>query len=304
MADPVSYPSYVSLAASGQLAGRIETAYKRLASCDLCPRRCGVDRARGRLGFCKGGLLPQVSSSGPHFGEEDVLVGRNGSGTIFFTGCNLRCSFCQNYEISHYMAGGETGTEDLAALMLRLERLGCHNINLVTPTHFLPQIVAALSSAAEAGLRLPVVYNCGGYEDLDALRLLEGIVDIYMPDFKFWSPAASARYLEAPNYPEIARAALREMHRQVGDLVVREGLAVRGLLVRHLVMPGGVADASSVFDFLSREISRETFVNVMDQYRPCYRAGRFPEIARKLKPDEFEAALAAARRAGLERICS
>ncbi|MFZ1948340.1 MAG: radical SAM protein [bacterium] len=304
MAEDVDYPSYLPLAASGRLAGRIEAAYKRLASCDLCPRRCGVDRTRGQLGFCRGGLLPQVSSSGPHFGEEPELVGRNGSGTIFLTGCNLRCSFCQNYELSHYMAGGETRPEDVAGLMLRLEGLGCHNINLVTPTHFLPQLLAAVAAAAAGGLTLPVVYNCGGYEDVEALRLLEGVVDIYMPDFKFWSPEASRRYLDAPDYPEVARAALREMHRQVGDLVVEDGIALRGLLVRHLVMPGGIEDARSIFGFLSREISPGTFVNVMDQYRPCYRAGEFPEIAHRLGRREFRAALGAAREAGLERICS
>jgi putative pyruvate formate lyase activating enzyme len=253
------------------------------------------------------GILPgrgyaRVASYGPHFGEEGPLVGRRGSGTIFFSGCNLGCCFCQNYEISHLSEGREVSSDELAAIMLELQESGCHNINLVTPTHFAPQIVAALREAAAAGLGLPIVYNCGGYESVKTLRLLDGIIDIYMPDFKFWSGTRSERYLSAPDYPDVARSALKEMHRQVGDLTIKDGLAVRGLLVRHLVMPGGLGDSAEVFRFLARELSDTTFTNVMDQYRPCYRSTDFPEIAGRLEREDFKTALQLARDAGLKRI--
>jgi putative pyruvate formate lyase activating enzyme len=297
-------PSYRKLLASGAFEARIEAAYRRLSPCRLCPRQCGVDRASGKTGFCQGGLLPRVSSHGPHFGEEPPLVGRGGSGAIFLAGCNLRCCFCQNYELSHGLEGREVPPEELGFMMLRLEELGCHNINLVTPTHFTPQLLEAVKVAAAEGLSAPLVYNCGGYEDLGTLALLEGVVDIYMPDFKFWSEAPSGRYANAPDYPERARRALREMHRQVGDLVICDGVATRGLLVRHLVMPGLLDESKGIFDFLAREISPLTFVNVMDQYRPCYQADRFPEIARRPRRDEFGEAVRLARQAGLTRVCS
>jgi putative pyruvate formate lyase activating enzyme len=261
-----------------------------------------VDRTAGERGFCKGGPGAAVASSGPHFGEEAPLVGRRGSGTIFFAGCNLGCLFCQNYEISHLAEGSEVDTETLAGMMLDLQDRGCHNINLVTPTHFVPQIVAAVKRAAERGLGLPIVYNSGGYETPAALRLLDGIVDIYMPDFKFRDVRASQRYLGAPDYPGVAEAALREMHRQVGDLVIKDGLALRGLLVRHLVMPGHTDDSREVFRFLAEEISVTTFVNVMGQYRPCYRSAEFPEIAGRLASGEHRLALRLAREMGLKRI--
>ena len=297
-------PSYCRLAADGRMDARVEAAYARLEACDLCPRACGIDRTRGRTGRCKGGLLPRVSSSGPHFGEEPPLVGRRGSGTIFFTGCPLGCAFCQNCDISHHLGGEEVDPADLAEMMLDLQDLGCHNINLVTPTHFVPQILRAVALAVARGLRLPLVYNSSGYETIATLRLLEGIVDIYMPDFKFWQGASALRYCEAPDYPGVAAAAVREMHGQVGDLVVEDGLAFRGLLVRHLVMPGGGAETAAILDFLAREISPDTFVNVMDQYRPCHRAGEFPEISRRLERDEFTRAISAAARAGLKRVCT
>ena len=303
MTPDSGYPIYSGLI-PGELARRIERGSRMLAACSLCPRLCGIDRRRGEHGFCKGGFLPRVSSFGPHFGEEACLVGTKGSGTIFFTGCNLQCCFCQNYEISHYLQGKETTAADLAATMLRLEQLGCHNINLVTPTHFTPQIVEAIAVAAGQGLSLPIVYNCGGYEALETLRLLEGMVDIYMPDFKFWNEGSAVRYCGARDYPEAARVAIREMHRQVGDLEIRGGLARRGLLVRHLVMPGLVEEAKAIFGFLAGEISKDTFVNVMDQYRPCYRADRFPEIGRRLTGGQFEEALELAAAAGLTRIYS
>jgi putative pyruvate formate lyase activating enzyme len=297
-----AYPAYRRLEASGRFDARISAFSGMLSSCELCPRLCRVDRTAGEVGFCKGGLEAKVASYGPHFGEESPLVGRGGSGTIFFSGCNLGCCFCQNYEISHLAQGREVSSEDLARMMLDLQRQGCHNINLVTPTHYAPQIARAVRAAAREGLGLPIVYNCGGYESLKALSLLEGIVDIYMPDFKFRNGLASQRYLNAPDYPKVAESALKEMHRQVGDLVIRDGLAVRGLLVRHLVMPGHPADSGEVFRFLAEEISEETFVNVMGQYRPCGRSGEFPEIAQALRREDHRQALALAHRAGLKRI--
>jgi putative pyruvate formate lyase activating enzyme len=298
------YPAYRKLMTDGGLEARVEAAYARLSACDLCPRRCGADRRSGQVGLCKGGLLPRVSSFGPHFGEEAPLVGRNGSGTVFLTGCNLQCLFCQNYDISHCLEGREVSPEVMASMMHNLAGLGCHNLNFVTPTHFVPQIMHAILLAAGEGLSVPVVYNCGGYESLETLCLLEGAMDIYMPDFKFWSEASSRRYLDAPDYPERARAAIREMHRQVGDLVIRNGVARHGLLVRHLVMPGGLAESEAIFKFLAEEVSPDTFVNVMDQYRPCYRADEFPEIARRLKSEEMAEALRLAARAGLKRVYS
>jgi putative pyruvate formate lyase activating enzyme len=298
----ISYPSYRRLLTAGGFDEIISRADPHLLNCDLCPRLCAVDRSAGERGFCRGGSLPRVSSFGPHFGEESPLVGRYGSGTIFFAGCNLRCCFCQNYDISHSDEGRETSIEQLASLMVRLERGGCHNINFVTPTHYVPQIISATRTAAEEGLSVPIVYNCGGYENLETLKLLEGIVDIYMPDFKFSSEANAARYCDAPDYPDVVRAALKEMHGQVGNLVIKDGIARRGLLVRHLVMPGRLDDSKGVFEFLAAEISQETFVNVMDQYRPCYEADHYPEIARRLSADEFRSALALAGEAGLARV--
>ncbi len=296
------YPSYRRLLASGDLKQKVTLARSRLAECDLCPRLCGVDRTAGEVGFCGGGLLPRVSSFGPHFGEERPLVGRYGSGTIFLAGCNLGCCFCQNYEISHHREGSDVSVEDLALMMLKLERGGCHNINLVTPTHFVPQLLEAILTAAQQGLSAPIVYNCGGYERLDTLRLLDGVIDIFMPDFKFSNPSNSDRYCNAGDYPDVCRAAIKEMHRQVGVLLVTDGIARRGLLVRHLVMPTMLEDSKAVFEFLAGEVSPDTFVNVMDQYRPCHEAGRFPELARRLSGDEFETALAMAKAAGIKRI--
>jgi putative pyruvate formate lyase activating enzyme len=297
-----SYPSYRRLLSSGGTDDVFARADLKLARCDLCPRSCGVDRTAGELGFCRGGEVPRVSSYGPHYGEERPLVGRYGSGTIFFAGCNLGCCFCQNYEISHLGHGRETGVEDLSLMMVELEESGCHNINLVTPTHFVPQIIRAVMAAATRGLSVPIVYNCGGYENVETLKLLENIVDIYMPDLKFLNGASSGKYCGAPDYPAVSKAAIKEMHRQVGDLIVKNGLAKRGLVVRHLVMPGQLEDSKRIFEFLAAEVSVETFVNVMDQYRPCYNAGRFPEIAGRLDAGEFRSALEAAREAGLKRV--
>lgn len=258
-----------------------------LACCTLCPRLCRVNRLAGELGRCRVGAEAVIASAGPHFGEESCLVGRGGSGTIFLTGCNLGCVFCQNGEISDGLEGETWDTEELADGMLRLQEMGCHNVNWVTPTHQMPAIFEALAVARERGLTVPGVFNCGGYERVEVLRMIEGRVEIYMPDFKFWSPASAERYADAADYPERAREAVREMHRQVGDLAIRDGVARRGLLVRHLVMPGGVEESKAILDFLAREVSGNTYVNVMDQYRPAHRAREFPEIARRITAAEY-----------------
>jgi putative pyruvate formate lyase activating enzyme len=298
-------PAYLALHRNGELARRALDAVAGLAHCLACPRDCGVDRLAGKTAVCKIGRHARVSSCGAHRGEEDCLRGWNGSGTIFFSMCNLRCVFCQNHDISQAGEGAEVTPEGLAAMMLDLQRRGCHNINFVTPEHVVPQILEALPIAVEAGLRLPLIYNTSAYDSLESLRFMDGIVDIYMPDFKIWDPAAALLYLKARDYPEAARRAIREMHRQVGALKLDEdGLAKRGVLVRHLVMPGGIAGTGSIMDFLSREISPDTYVNVMDQYRPAWRvsAEKYAPIARRISFGEYEEALAAARRAGLHRF--
>jgi putative pyruvate formate lyase activating enzyme len=296
-------PAYLSLARSGELGKRAEELSARLRTCSLCPRACEADRTDPRQAFCRIGLDALVSSAQPHFGEEPPITGRRGSGTIFFAGCNLRCWFCQNADISHGRAGRAVTTAELATLMLRLQSAGCHNINLVTPSHVAPQILEALVLAAGEGLSLPLVWNSGGYDSVETLRFLDGIVDIYMPDFKYADSRIARRLSAAPDYPETARRALKEMHRQVGDLQTDEaGVAVRGLLVRHLVLPGGQAGTAACMRFLAEELSPDTCVNVMAQYRPLYQACRRPEVNRPLRIEEYEAALEAARRAGIRRF--
>jgi putative pyruvate formate lyase activating enzyme len=295
-------PAYQNLP-PGLLAEKAGTAEAALKSCTLCPRACKVDRTAGKRGFCRTGDKPFVSSWGPHFGEERPLVGSQGSGAIFFGNCNLGCLFCQNYAISHLGEGREMSVERLAEVMLELQQEGCHNINLVTPTHQLPMILRSLSMAAGQGLALPIVYNCGGYESIEAVRLLDGVVDIYMPDFKYADPEMSLRYSKARDYPSVAKAVIREMHRQVGDLVMDEsGIAVRGLLLRHLVMPGGIAGTREVVRFIADEISKNTYVNIMDQYHPCYQAHDHPPLDRRITTKEFAEAVKFAREAGLTRL--
>ncbi len=299
----VPMPSYLTLFERGILADRIRAAQELLRECTVCPRLCRVNRFEGRLGKCGTNALPVVSSYNAHFGEEAPLVGRRGSGTIFFTSCSLRCVFCQNWEISHLMLGKEISHQRLAKMMVELQAIGCHNINFVTPTHMVPQILAALPYAIDSGLRIPLVYNTGGYDRVETLRLLDGVFDIYMPDIKYMDPDHARRFSGAEDYPQVVRAAVREMHRQVGDLVLDErGLAVRGLLVRHLVMPGGVAGTREVMRFLAREVSADTYVNLMDQYRPCGQAYRYPEIARPITQEEFEDAMEATRKEGISRL--
>ncbi len=274
-----------------------------LTACHLCPRECGVNRKEGYVGFCKTVDTLIVSSWGPHYGEERPLVGRGGSGTIFLTNCNLGCIFCQNYTISHLSEGHEMTEEKLASIMMGLQEGGCENINFVTPTHQTPMIVKALKIAFEYGLTVPIVYNCGGYESVETLRLLESIVDIYMPDFKYADSVMAERYSSAPDYPEKAKEALKEMHRQVGDLIMNErGVAVKGLLVRHLVMPGNIAGTDEVVKFIADEISVNTYINIMDQYHPCYKAYEHAELSRRITLREYQDAVNAAMKAGIKRI--
>ena len=280
----------------------LEKAYQLASPCRICPRLCEVDRPAGETGYCGVGALPLVSSVGPHYGEEGPLVGRGGSGTIFLGGCNLGCVFCQNYSISHGRAGDPAEPAAVARLMLHLQRRGCENINFVTPTHVTPWLMEAVRLARLDDLTLPIVYNCGGYERLETLRLLEGTVDIYMPDAKYWDGEQAARYSNAPDYPEVMRAALKEMHRQVGDLEIARGVARRGILIRHLVMPSGVAGSKGVLDFIAKEISPRSYVNVMDQYRPCYRADEFAPIARRPSAEEYMEAREHARGLGLNLL--
>ncbi|MBI4216001.1 MAG: radical SAM protein [Chloroflexi bacterium] len=295
--------TYLKLAERGELRARVEQAKARLTSCTLCPRMCRVNRWAGEEGKCRVGRRAWVSSCGPHFGEEAPLVGRGGSGTIFFTFCNLRCLFCQNCSISQQGEGREVSSAQLAAMMLSLQEQGCHNLNLVTPTHVTPQILEALELAIPAGLRLPLVYNCGGYESVATLRLLDGIVDIYMPDMKYADEETARRFSGMGHYPQVNRAAVKEMHRQVGDLTLdAEGVAQRGLLVRHLVLPHSLGGSAEVFRFLAQEISPNTYLNVMGQYRPAYRAAEVSALARPITREEFQRALEAARRAGLHRL--
>ncbi len=284
------------------LQDRARAALAHLAACDICPRCCGVDRLKDERGFCRSGRLAHVAGFAPHFGEEAPLVGQSGSGTIFFSGCNLSCVFCQNYEISQEDAGREVSAASLAGMMLSLQRQGCHNINFVTPTHVVPQILEALVLAREEGLSIPLVYNSSGYDCVETLRLLEGIFDIYMPDAKYGSDEPALKYSNAPNYTGIMKEAIREMHRQVGDLAIDEdAIARRGLLVRHLVLPGNAARTDEVVRFLSQEISPNTYLNVMDQYRPEYHARRFSELCRPLREREYAHALRLAAQAGLIR---
>ncbi|MBI5569181.1 MAG: radical SAM protein [Desulfomonile tiedjei] len=299
----MSEPAYLNSLREGALEDKALKARELLKDCTVCPRDCHVNRLMGETGFCGTGERAIVSSANPHFGEESPLVGTGGSGTIFFTSCNLKCIFCQNFEISHLNEGEEVDTPVLGKLMVGLQRLGCHNINFVTPSHVVPQILDAVHWAAQNGLRVPLVYNTGGYDLVETLKLLEGVVDIYMPDIKFMDPTVSQELMAAPDYPDVVRAAVREMHRQVGDLQTNDqGVATRGLLVRHLVMPDDLAETRKTMRFLATEISRNTYVNIMDQYRPCGRAYERPEIDRSVTRDEWLWAIDVAREEGIERL--
>jgi putative pyruvate formate lyase activating enzyme len=298
-------PAYLSLWNSGELARRVEHAVSKLADCTLCPRDCHVDRLADKFAVCRSGRHVRVASYFPHFGEEDCLRGTRGSGTIFFSGCNLRCVFCQNFEVSWKLEGDIAPPQKLAAMMLELQAHDCHNINLVTPEHVVPQILEGLTIAVEGGLRLPLVYNTSAYDSLDSLELMDEVVDIYMPDFKFWDPEMARRYIRAPNYPEAARRTIKEMHRQVGPLMLDEhGLALRGLIVRHLVMPGEIAGTREILNWIAQELGSDTYVNVMAQYYPAGKVSEkeHAEINRSITLREFQQALDFAREAGLRHL--
>lgn len=297
------YPSYIKLYKSGELSRRVKKLKSIHENCHLCPRDCRVDRTKGQLGRCQASDRVKVSSAYPHFGEESPLVGKYGSGTIFFSYCGLRCVYCQNYTISIEGEGVEIADRRLAESMLSLQKMGCHNINLVTPTHYVPNIVSALEKAIPKGLRIPLVYNTGGYEKLDMLQLLDGIIDIYMPDCKYMDPKHAAMYSDgAYNYPYYVRLALKEMFRQVGDLVVERGLAKRGLIIRHLVLPNRIAGTKQFLKFVAENLSKTTYLNIMRQYRPEHKATEYPDIARQLKRQEYAEALQWAKKLGLTRL--
>jgi putative pyruvate formate lyase activating enzyme len=300
-------PAYVETYRSGELRRKVDAALDSLRSCRVCPRDCDVDRLADERAVCRTGRRAMVASAAPHFGEEDCLRGWRGSGTIFFSYCNLRCVFCQNHDISWQGGGRELSAGAIADIMLDLQDRGCHNINLVTPEHVVPQVLEAICEAAGRGLRLPIVYNTSAYDSLHSVKLLDGVVDIYMPDLKFWDTATARRLVLAPDYPGRARAAIRAMHLQVGDLVCDErGLALRGLLVRHLVMPDGLAGTGEVMRFLATEVSPDTYINVMDQYRPAGKVlelrDRYADVARRVSSREVAEAVDLAREAGLWRL--
>jgi len=298
-------PAYLRLLKREQLSQRSALLRERLASCTICPRHCQVKRLKEELGSCCIGTKARVSSYGPHLGEERPLRGWAGSGTIFFSGCNLHCLYCQNAEISQKPTGRPVGAGELAEIMLEIQGMGCHNINLVSPTHVVPQIVAALEIAARQGLNLPLVYNTGGYDHPETINQLEGIIDIYMPDMKYASAEAGEKYSDAAEYPFYNQRAVLEMHRQVGDLSLSpEGLAERGLLIRHLVLPGEGTGSNQILDFIASEISTDTYLNIMNQYRPAYQAGQFPELNRRISQQEYQQVVEKARALGFTRLDS
>jgi putative pyruvate formate lyase activating enzyme len=286
----------------GSFSEPVQRLVERMNPCVLCPRKCKVNRSKGQVGFCGIADLPLVSSVGPHFGEESVLVGSGGSGTIFFAGCNLGCIFCQNFDISHHRHGTKATIEQLAQFMLYLQNHHCSNINLVTPTHVVVAAMAAIELARKKGLTLPIVYNSGGYDSVETLRLLDGLIEIYMPDMKYSDSTVAAELSKAPDYPEVNHKAVEEMQRQVGDLQLKNGLAVRGLLVRHLVLPNNLAGSFEIIDFLAEQISPNTAINVMDQYHPCYKAGLHAKINRRPYADEIESVRQYAIKKGLNII--
>ena len=298
---------YVALNMTGELAKRIERAYDLLYSCRVCPRKCRINRINDERGFCRTGLLPVISSSGPHFGEETPLVGFNGSGTIFVTHCNLACEYCQNYDISQCNRGQEVSCDRVAGMMIRLQQQGCHNINIVTPSHVVPQMMRAIGIAADQGLDIPIVYNSGGYDAVETLRLLDGIVDIYMPDAKYGSDDVALALSHAPDYVATMQAALKEMHRQTGDLVIENGIAVRGMIIRHLVLPENLAASDRVLPWIAQEVSRDSYVNIMNQYHPSWHASSAIDsslplsLHRKITPDEYRYAIRCALESGLHR---
>jgi putative pyruvate formate lyase activating enzyme len=292
----------VSMISDSELHNRIKAAYQLLESCRVCPRECGVNRLKNdKLGFCRSGLNPMISSVSPHHGEEPPLSGTRGSGTIFFANCNLRCIYCQNYPISQMGNGTERTPGEVACQMLWLQEQGCHNLNLVTPTHFMPQILKALGIARERGFNLPIVYNTSGYDSIESLQLLDGIVDIYLPDMRYSDDLASMKYSIAPHYSDINQAAVKEMYRQVGNLVMDdEGIARRGLIIRHLVLPNGLSGTDKTMKFLAEEISKDVYISLMSQYFPAHRVKEFKELDRRITASEYEKARQIMQSYGLE----
>jgi putative pyruvate formate lyase activating enzyme len=302
----IDYPSYIALSESGELEERICRAYALLESCTVCPRKCGINRLNDERGFCRTGILPVISSFGPHFGEEPPLVGQKGSGTIFVTHCNLSCEYCQNYDISQCGNGENVSCETLAGMMINLQQRDCHNINLVTPSHVVPQIIRSIGLAAEQGLHIPIVYNSGGYDSVVTLPLLDGIVDIYMPDAKYASDDVAMALSHAPEYVVSMKAAMKEMHRQVGDLVISDGLAVHGMIIRHLVLPENLAGSDNVFPWIAENISRDSYVNIMNQYHPSWHiqdrvSSLYRSMDRRITSEEYRYAIRCALDSGLHR---
>lgn len=296
-------PLYLSLHHRGELKYRVEQAREQMKICSVCAWKCPVNRLSGQLGVCRTGVKARVASFGPHHGEENPLRGWRGSGTIFFSRCNLRCQYCQNHDISQTNAGEEVTSVELANIMLHLQEIGCHNINLVSPSHVVPQFLEALYVAVQKGLHIPIVYNTGGYDSQETLKTLDGIIDIYMPDMKYADPLTAKLYSKAKNYPQVNREAVLEMHRQVGDLIIDEnGIARRGLLIRHLVLPNNLAGTEQILSFIATKISKNTYLNIMDQYRPLFRAYKYPLLNRPISHQEYQEAVQIAKKLGLNRL--
>jgi putative pyruvate formate lyase activating enzyme len=297
------HPPYLQLHKTGELDKRVEQLYSIYENCHLCPRDCRVNRVKGQMGKCQATATVKVSSAAPHFGEESPLVGRGGSGTIFFSNCNLRCIYCQNYTISIEGEGIEIADRRLAETMIKLQAMGCVNINFVTPTHYLPSIVKAVSLAIPLGLRIPLVYNTSGYEKLEILQLLDNVIDIYLPDCKYTDSSHAAKYSDgAYNYPYYAKIALKEMFRQVGDLKIKRGIAERGLIIRHLVLPNRLSGTKEFLEFVAENLPKTTYINIMRQYRPEYKALEYPELSRRITRKEYSEALNWAEQLGLHRL--
>ncbi|MCX5701549.1 MAG: radical SAM protein [Candidatus Omnitrophica bacterium] len=296
------YPSYLESYKNGRLNKIVDEAFKMLESCCICPRRCKVNRLKDEEGFCQTGFKPKVYSLMPHYGEEPAISGKLGSGTIFFSSCNMNCVYCQNYEFSQSDKGRQVGFEELADCMLRLQDFGCHNINLVTPTHIMPQILKALNNAIFKGLKIPIVYNTGGYEFSEVIKLLDGIVDIYLPDMRYSDSAMAVKYSNAKDYPKYNQETLKEMYRQVGNAEIdSNGLIKRGLIIRHLVLPNNIAGTDKIMEFISKELSKDTYISLMSQYAPCHNAEQFKELSRRVTSSEYEEAQQAMQKYGLNK---
>ncbi|MBM7624432.1 radical SAM protein [Sporohalobacter salinus] len=295
-------PNYLKLYQSGELATRVEKAYNILQDCTLCPHHCHVDRSNDEIGYCQTGNEIKIASYGPHFGEEPPLIGSYGSGTIFFSNCNLKCIYCQNYDISQHQSGNTVTVQELAEIMISLQNKECHNINFVTPSHMVHALLAATLKSCEMGLNIPLVYNSGGYDDKKILQLLDGVIDIYMPDVKYADENTALKYSKIPNYPDIVKEALKEMHQQVGNLKTKDNTAVQGLIIRHLILPDNLAGTEEIMNFIANKLSTDTYINIMDQYYPAYKAVDYKTLNRKINESEFKEAIKLAKNKGLTRI--